>query len=72
MKAFQLLKSGASFKKDRVGKVERLFKDSNDAGSSKKPQSKLSVKSMKPDEDDSKILDFDQKLELNKTATKEA
>ncbi len=69
MNAFQLLKSGASFSRERIVKVNKLFKPTNPEQAAKKE-----VKPVEEvlDKDEIILNQIDQKLQKNKADTLEA
>ena len=63
------MKSGASFNKGRVEKIDKLFKKINEPAKSQKNSGQKAEISM---EDDTVLAKFDKEIEANKTATKAA
>ena len=68
MKAFQLLKSGASFSQQRIEKHKKLFKsEPNQAG-----KKSTKANQLQQDEDELRFIEIEKEIDTNKESTKEA
>lgn len=68
MNSFQLLKSGTSFSRDKISKVDKLFKKSTEV-TKVKPAAKVIPET---DEDDKLLIEIDEKIVRNKESVKTA
>ena len=72
MNAFSFLKSGASFSRPRVQKLDKLFKPVDKAAVLKADKKAKAEAMLIEDPDEIILRELDEKIEANKTATTEA